>query len=156
MWFNNYLYVVLKWIIFIKKSEIWLLWFLSLWLLCVCLCVCVCVCVCARAQSLNIQIQHYHVRYTTSSVCSLRFQHCTLVTASPSATLCVAWVCFCWKAVVDYWHQIHLQCRKYSGCCRSHQITDHWDQAQMWQSAPFSMLNWVSSVSFSFISQPLF
>lgn len=41
VWFNNYLYVVLKWIIFIKKSEIWLMCFLGLYLLCVCACVCV-------------------------------------------------------------------------------------------------------------------
>lgn len=108
VWFNNYLYVVLKWIIFIKKSENCLMWFLSLWFLSVCLSMSVWLlgwerkmCVYAiteyvyATEPCALPYTHLHIQHTC--VYSLRFQHCALITAF-LITLCIAQFCFCWKA----------------------------------------------------------
>lgn len=123
VWFNNYLYVVLKWIIFIKKSEICLMCFLVSVVI-----VYVSdwegekkVCVLALSQRHKRALPYKHLYIHCACVCSFRFQHCTLITALPLSTVqCIAQHCFCWKAVAHYLQWIHLQCRKHSGCCKSH------------------------------------
>lgn len=106
VWFNNYLYVVLKWIIFIKKSENCLMWFFEV-----------------------SSLHSYYRIYLHTIYCLILFLQ---------------------KSI---WHQIHHQCRKYSGC--SKKSSDSWSQKPGLDVAEHAVFPcWTGLSRFLFFSSP--